>query len=59
MNFVRSQTRSLPNGVVVSELDVGKYNIPVVLTLVDGDRRKRLSHGLVNTFSAPIGLWTV
>lgn len=56
VNFVGTQARSLANGVVVSELDMGKRNIPVVLTRLDRDP-KNLSHCWVNTFGATIGLW--
>lgn len=54
--IIRSQSRSLADGIVVGQLHARENNVLVVFALVDGDRN-HLIHGVVDTFGATVGLW--
>lgn len=58
MHFLGSQAYGLADRVVVDELDVRKDDIPVVLSLIDGDR-ENLCQGVIDTCGAAVSLRVV
>lgn len=55
MHRIKTQVRSLADGVLVGKLHVRDTHVPLILALVDGDR-KNLRNGVVDKFGAAVAL---
>ena len=53
MDLVGCQARRCAHGIVVSEFDVRKMQVPIVLSLVD-NHGQDLGHSVVHLLNAPV-----